>query len=344
MLIDQALRAGRLPNAATLSRELGASRRTIARDIELMKYDLLAPIDFDPVRNGFLYTDLTYRLPHFQMSEGELVGLYLAERMMQQLRGTPFEADLRRAIAKLNTMLPDGVSVRLDDIADMLTVLPASQSYYNPECFRALTTAVVCRRRVEMVYWTASRNKVGQRDFDPYEMALIDDGWYVVGYCHKRRDILMFAVQRVKSVRATGDSFERPGGFRLEEYLKGSFRALRGDGDYDIALHFSPEVADRIKERRWHSSQKLERQDDGSLVLRFHVNDLREVKRWVMGWGGDCRVLEPKELRESIREEAKRILKNEAGWVRARGTTSQRTAKAPERRLPGRRRRARSAP
>jgi predicted DNA-binding transcriptional regulator YafY len=156
MVIDQALRAGRLPNAATLSRQLGASRRTIARDIELMKYDLLAPIEFDPFRNGFLYTDLTYRLPYFQMSEGELLGLYLAERMMQQLRGTPIEADLRRAIAKLNTMLPNGVSVRLDDIADMLTVLPATQSYYNPECSRALTSTVVCRRPVDIVYGSAS--------------------------------------------------------------------------------------------------------------------------------------------------------------------------------------------
>ena len=39
------------------------------------------------------------------------------ERMTQQFRGTPFEPDLRRAIAKLSEMLPDGVSVRLDDVA-----------------------------------------------------------------------------------------------------------------------------------------------------------------------------------------------------------------------------------
>ena len=74
-------------------------------------------------------------------------------------KDTPFETDLRRTIPKLNTMLPDGVSVRLDYIADMLTVLPASQFCYNPDCFRALATAVVCRRRVDMVSWTASRKQ-----------------------------------------------------------------------------------------------------------------------------------------------------------------------------------------
>ena len=78
---------------------------------------------------------------------------------MRQLEGTPFESDLRKAIDKLGTMLPDGVSVRLDAIADVLAVLPATRPYYDPESFCVLSTAVVCRQRVEMVYWTAGRNE-----------------------------------------------------------------------------------------------------------------------------------------------------------------------------------------
>jgi predicted DNA-binding transcriptional regulator YafY len=318
MAIDQAVRAGRLPTTKKLSEELGDGRRTIGRDIEFMKDQLRAPIKFDFVRNGFVYTDPTYHLPCFQMSEGELLALYLVERMMEPLRGTPFEADLRRAILKLKELLPDGVSIRVDEIADLLSVLPASQPLYNPECFRALTSAVVCRRRVEMVYWTASRNETKRRDFDPYNLALIEDGWYAVGYCHSRRDILMFAVQRIRSMRTTTETFDRPADFRLDEYLARSFRAFRGDEDHTVVLRFSPDLARRIGERHWHPSQSEETERDGSLVLRFQVSDLREVKRWVMGWGADCRVVEPKELRESILDEAKRMLENEANPVRGR--------------------------
>jgi hypothetical protein len=61
-----------------------------------------------------------------------------------------------------------------------------------------------------------------------------------LGYCHYRRSVLMFAMQRVKSVRETGETFDRPADFRLDEYLAGSFRALRGEGDYDVVLRFSP--------------------------------------------------------------------------------------------------------
>jgi len=61
-----------------------------------------------------------------------------------------------------------------------------------------------------------------------------------LGYCHYRRSVLMFAMQRVKSVRETGETFDRPADFRLDEYLAGSFRALRGEGDYVVVLRFSP--------------------------------------------------------------------------------------------------------
>ena len=72
-------------------------------------------------------------------------------------------------------MLADGVSVRLDAMADMLSILPAAQSYYDPACFSRLTSAVVCRRRLDMVYCTASLNETTRRDFDRYDLASIDD-------------------------------------------------------------------------------------------------------------------------------------------------------------------------
>jgi predicted DNA-binding transcriptional regulator YafY len=332
MLIDQELRAERLPNAVRLARSLEVNPRTIGRDIEYMRDQLGAPIEFDAVRNGYFYRDPTYRLPYFQLSQGELLALYLAERMMHPLRGTPFEADLRRAITKLDTMLPDGVSIRLDALADFLSVLPASQPHYDPDSFCALTRAVACSRRLEMVYWTAARNATSQREFDPYDLALIEDGWYAVGYCHLRLDVRMFAIQRVKLVRETGEVFTRPPDFRLDEYLKGSFRAVRGDGDHDIVLRFAPDLAPRIAERTWHPSQTLDECADGSLIVRFHVNDLREVKRWVLSWGAGCQVLEPEELRESIMTELNRMLDNAARAARKRPSNTRTGTKPPGRR------------
>ena len=183
------------------------NRRTIRRDIDYLRYQLNAPIEFDGVRNGYHYTEDTFRLPFPQLTQGEILALYLSERMMQQFRGTPFEPDLRHAIKKLSELLPDEVSVRLDAIADFLSVLPAVQTDYDPQLFCAMLRAVIGRRRLKMVYWTASRNETTSRLFDPYELSLVDDGWCALGYCHRSDEVRMFAVQRVRSVKETGETF-----------------------------------------------------------------------------------------------------------------------------------------
>jgi predicted DNA-binding transcriptional regulator YafY len=311
MAIDQALRAGKLPNASTLGLQLEVTPRTIRRDITYLRDQLRAPVEFDQARNGYRYTELTYRLPFFQLSEGELFALMLAERLLRQYEGTPFEGDLRRAFARITDLLPDAISVHLDALADCLSVMPRVQTTYDPATFAALARAVVCRRQIEMLYWTAGRNATTSRAFDPYHLTLIDDGWYVIGHDYHRGEVLIFAIQRVRSVRETGSTFDRPAHFRIEDYMGDSFRAVRGKGHYRVELRFSPEFAGRLAEKVWHHSQTSEATDDGGLMLRFEVSDLREVKRWVMFWGVDCKVIEPEELRKSITQELRSMLRSD---------------------------------
>ena len=146
MTIDRALRASAWPNTRTLAQEIGVNRRTIRRDIDYLRDQLNAPIEFDVVRNGYHYTEDTFRLPFPQLTQGEMLALYLSKRMMRQFRGMPFERDLRHAIDKLGELLPDGVSVRLDEIADFLSVLPAVQADYDLDLFRAYVVAPVMWR------------------------------------------------------------------------------------------------------------------------------------------------------------------------------------------------------
>ncbi|MHC5539948.1 helix-turn-helix transcriptional regulator [Singulisphaera rosea] len=309
MAIDQALRAGTWPNASTLARQLEVNPRTIRRDLTYLRDQLGAPLEFDPVRNGYCYAEPSFRLPFFQLSEGELFSLLLAERLLRQYHGTPFEADLRRAFERITNLLPNAISVRLDSLADCLSVMPTVRISYDPQVFDTLARAVVCRRRVEMDYWTAGRNVTSSRDFDPYHLALIDDGWYAIGHCHVRNEVRMFAVQRVRSVVESNTTFDLPADFRVEDYMAASFRAIRGEGQHHVAVRFPPEFAGRLAERVWHPSQTNEPTPDGGLILRFEVSDLREIKRWVMFWGVDCEVIEPEELRDALKGEILEIVR-----------------------------------
>ena len=74
-----------------------------------------------------------------------------------------------------------------------------------------------------------------------------------------------------------------------------------------MKIRFSPWQATYIHERTWHPSQKIEAKPDGSIILTLRVADLGEVKRWLIGFGGEAEVLEPAELRKGIRVECARL-------------------------------------
>ena len=92
--IHQALQAGGYPNASKLAREVEVSTKTIHRDIEFMRDRLKLPIAYDNARWGYYYTEEVTSFPTLQITEGEMFAMLVAEKALQQYRGTTFEAPL----------------------------------------------------------------------------------------------------------------------------------------------------------------------------------------------------------------------------------------------------------
>jgi predicted DNA-binding transcriptional regulator YafY len=309
LALDRMIRAGTYPNARTAAAELEVHPRTVYRDLDFLRDSWGAPVAFCHRRNGYYYTDADFPLPLLRLSEGELVALFLAERVMQQYRDTPLGRNLASAFRKLTAHLPDTVTIDLAHLEGAYSFRGPDTNVGDPEHFRALARAVQDGRQLELVYWTASRDEVGRRVVDPYHLTSVLGDWYLVAYCHLREDVRMFSPARIRSLRETGERFERPAEFSIHTYLDHSFRAMRGDGPPQrVRLRFTAEVARYVREKTWHPTQKVQERKDGSLVLTFEVNHLHEVKRWVLSYGAACQVLEPDELREEVRAELESML------------------------------------
>lgn len=69
---------------------------------------------------------------------------------------------------------------------------------------------------------------------------------------------------------------------------------------------------EKLKERRWHPSQKNKKLKDGSLELAFEVAGTKEIKTWVMGFGSPAKVLEPASLVTEIKDDLGRALRSYA--------------------------------
>jgi predicted DNA-binding transcriptional regulator YafY len=68
----------------------------------------------------------------------------------------------------------------------------------------------------------------------------------------------------------------------------------------EVVIRFSPTVAARVQEARWHPSQRVSVEEDGSIVWRATVAGTIEVRLWVLQWGDDAEVLAPASLRDDV--------------------------------------------
>jgi predicted DNA-binding transcriptional regulator YafY len=306
--IHQAVQTGRHPNATQLARELEVSTKSIHRDLEFMRDRLELPLEYDPVRRGYAYTQEVSGFPTLQMTEGELFALLVAEKAVQQYRGTSFERPLVSAFRKLAASLPETVSISLADWGETISFRTSAEPLLDLERFNVLARATAGRHQLRLCYRKAGQKATEERTVDPYHLANINGEWFLFAYCHLRQDLRTFAPARILEVKETGQRFARPPRFSLEKRLRDSFGVIAGPGEHRVVIQFDEWVADYIREKRWHPSQKLRELPDGRVELRLDLSSLTEVQRWILSWGGHAVVLAPAELAVSVRREAERIL------------------------------------
>src|SRR5690348_1409957 len=99
--IHDELRRGALTNCTKLVKLLGVCRKTVLRDIAFMRDRLDLPIEFDPLIQAYRYTHPVTAFPTVHVTEGELLALLVAQRALEQYRGTPFHRSLEVAFEKL---------------------------------------------------------------------------------------------------------------------------------------------------------------------------------------------------------------------------------------------------
>lgn len=305
--IHDELRRGALVNCTKLARSLEVSRKTVMRDIAFMRDRLELPIEFDAQIQAYRYTQPVNAFPTVNVSEGELLALLVAQRALEQYRGTPFHRQLAVAFEKLARGLRDRISFSPADELQAVSFKNIGLGKTDLAVFNTLSAAVLRQEEVSFVYRKPGDPKAAARRVRPYHLANRENLWYLIGHDLERDALRTFALPRIANVVNTKAAFTRPADFSPEKFFANALGVLGGTGDYGVVIRFNAAVAERIREREWHESQEMRELPGGGLELRLRLGALTEVEQWVLGWGAAAEVLAPAELRTSLRDIAARL-------------------------------------
>ncbi|MDZ4837525.1 MAG: WYL domain-containing protein [Candidatus Melainabacteria bacterium] len=298
--MEDEIRRGRYPTVEKFCDMFEVKPRTVYADIRELKERVGLEIAFDRFKNGYYSKNPQKQLPKFELTDGEVFALTLGKEMLSQYTGTVFEPILRSALEKIYDRLPDRVRVDIDDLRCMIKFNAGSVIQVSRKLMLDFYHACEQNFSVDIRYFTAHRGEVTERRIDPYRLLENRGTWYVVAYCHWRKDVRLFALHRIQYHAISNEHFELGRDSEIEDFLSSAFFLEHTEQEYRVTIKFAPHSARYIRERVWHQSQELHEHDDGSCTLSFNAPSLDEVKRWVLMYGSDAEVLEPQFFRELI--------------------------------------------
>ena len=303
IFIDRMIRSGKFPNCRSLAEEWETSGKTIQRDIDFLR-EIGAPIEYDAQKYGYYYSEPTYSLPAVDVSEGDLFAICIAEKALKQYEDTPIYDKLRTIFQKIEQSLPEKVSVYPSWVDTQVTFFQNQRRKIVPETWETISDALRSHKTLKILHQVPTQDRPVEREVDPYHLVSYQGEWYLVGLCHAKEEIRTFAISRIKEAGVLERHFDLPADLDLKTLINTSFGIIWSDQEYKVRVRFTPAQAPYVVEREWHPTQEVRKNRDGSVILSFTTSDLYEVKRWVLSWGADAKVLGPKALVVAVREEA----------------------------------------
>jgi len=272
------------------------SSRTVKRDFEYIRDRL----DYNLVWSG--------QGKHYYLSEGDLERIRLRgeqellfyslamgfcrNRQLMPLVSRSIEEHLAGLLPPEYRDLSEHISYGLFDYPEP-----------PPRFFSLILRAISGRYQMAMTY-TSLKGGRSERRVDPLHLKNWNGQWYLAAWCHLRKEIRLFLLNRVNDLALTGDRFVFP--MDEEEFrrrMNGGFGIMtelnRDSAPVRVTLRFTGRAALLTEGAVWHPSQTVRRDEEsGAREFSFPVSTYEEVLNRVFSFRDEAEILEPEDLRQ----------------------------------------------
>lgn len=290
-----------------MAAELGVSRRTAERICQSLNH----------VFPEMTYTDDEQRLRRWRIPAAAMLGIASpTAEMIATVEANARECEVRgegdRAalLREASTMLrvvmrPEALAHREPDVEALMlsegvAMRPGPRPVIAAGVLPALRRALLGMQPIVIRYMKRGEEEAATRILCPYGLLYGGRGW-LVAHVEGLPEMRLWRLDRIASVDLLDRTFARREDFDLAAYAAQSFGVFQEE-PVDVVLRFVPDVAEDVTGWMFHPTQRIEREADGSSLVRFRAGGLREMCWHLFTWGGSVEILEPVALRTMMAE------------------------------------------
>jgi predicted DNA-binding transcriptional regulator YafY len=294
-------------DTGSLARELEVCRRTIQRDIEVLRLAGV-PVDYDSAEHRYVLGN-DYRFAIAGLTDEEVLGQATAS-VLSSARGLDIGVGAAPATRKIRGTSRGRTGEILADALRVTAVLDLKLADHegHREIIQTAQQALLEQVVLEGRYTSPYQKSEQVVRLHPIRLCLIKQAWYLIARPEDSDHVVTYRMARFRSLFKLQERTEVPQEFDLRAYFGNAWAVYRGKPTYEVELRFAAEAAVVVSETTWHPTQQSQKHDDGSLTLRFRVDGLEEIVWWVLGWSGTVKVIQPPELRHLVAEKLRRAL------------------------------------
>jgi len=290
-----------------LAAQCDVTTRTIRRDLQALQeagFPLYDDRSHDDGRTRWMISGQAFKGLAAGLTLSELCALYFSRTLLESLAGTPFRDELETAFDKLSATLTPHMRQFLDQLPRVIASKPdptrrsLSDASQQQEIVARALEATLHHRSATLTYHSKSSDRTKSYAVHPYRLAYAHGGLYLLAYVPEYREVRTFAVERILGISLLEERFTP-----IEELPDEAFphsMGVHSGTPEEVEIEFQSAIADYVKSREWHPSQRLHEGSDTSVVMTLRVCLDQALQSWILSFGPFARVRSPEHLATSI--------------------------------------------
>ncbi|MBL7766298.1 MAG: WYL domain-containing protein [Chitinophagaceae bacterium] len=290
--------------------DLGIKRRQILEDIKFMESPQGWNIPLDHCREGhkvyYRYSDKSFSINNQGLNETEENQLKEALQTLSRFKGMPqFEW-----VAEISARLDSGLG--LSHCEDKIIEFDQNNYLKGLEHITPIYNSILYKRALKIEYKSFKQEDSQTINFHPYFLKQYNNRWYVFGKNDTSLFIMNLALDRIISINEIKKKFIPNETIDFNEYFEDIVGVtLENNGNIEhIVLRISNTLYPYIQTKPLHGSQKLKGNEKAHTLISLDLIPNYELESLILSYGEGVEVIEPKFLRDRIKNRIKAINKN----------------------------------